>query len=288
MISINIDALKTFNILAKCGSFTKTAQILYMSQSAVSDRIRELESQLGQQLFYRDKRSVLLTPAGTALLPYANKITSLELEAITEVNLTSRYSDTIHIGFTHSLFDGFGLEILQEFIDSHPDISVKLSIAHSEEIIPQLENYDIAFTYEAVHFSSYTCQPFIVDQVVFVTSSKNQAYKSGITYETLAEMPLINTRLSDNDTWPFPGPRLYAIDINITSVARPLLLSGKWSGFTLKRMISDDLKNGQLIEVPVLDLELPQKQSYIIFKNTGKKNCIDEFLKVADNYLNQT
>ena len=68
---MNIEYLKTFVLLAENGSFSKTAKEQVLVQSTVSSRISELEKEIGQKLFVRNKNYSELTLAGKALLEYA-------------------------------------------------------------------------------------------------------------------------------------------------------------------------------------------------------------------------
>ena len=74
---MDTNLIKTFISLAETKNFNKTAENLYISQPTVSMRIKQLEDELGQTLFDRDKRNVELTAAGYAYLQYANKIIML-------------------------------------------------------------------------------------------------------------------------------------------------------------------------------------------------------------------
>ena len=66
------DLLKTFVEVSKTRHFGKAAENLYLTQAAVSSRVRQLESQLSVQLFFRQRNNIHLTPAGEKLLPLAD------------------------------------------------------------------------------------------------------------------------------------------------------------------------------------------------------------------------
>ena len=71
---MNTESISTFLILAEERSVKKTAQRLFVAQSTVSSRLRELEKELGQTLFERKPRSMTLTPAGQRLIAPARKM----------------------------------------------------------------------------------------------------------------------------------------------------------------------------------------------------------------------
>ena len=71
---MNTDLLRTFLEVAKTRHFGDAADNLYLTQSAVSSRIKQLESALGVRIFTRQRNNILLTPAGERLLPHAENL----------------------------------------------------------------------------------------------------------------------------------------------------------------------------------------------------------------------
>ena len=94
---MNIEYLKTFLALASNGNFTKTAQNLFISQSTVSIRIRELEKEIGKELFKRNHGAAVLTLPGKALVEYAEKIVGLEANAIEQASLAGTFSERFNV-----------------------------------------------------------------------------------------------------------------------------------------------------------------------------------------------
>ena len=71
---MNTTSLETFLALSKILNFTKASESLFVAQSTVTNRIAELEKELGQPLFVRSPRSLKLTEAGIKFIDYANRI----------------------------------------------------------------------------------------------------------------------------------------------------------------------------------------------------------------------
>src|SRR5436305_12850531 len=78
-VPLDLDQLQSFCAIADCGSFTEAARRVHKTQSAVSMQIKRLEERLGEELFLRDGRTVVLTSEGEALYGRARK--SLRLNA---------------------------------------------------------------------------------------------------------------------------------------------------------------------------------------------------------------
>ena len=81
-VNLNMDVLRTFVTGLELGSFSKAAQRLGRSQSAISTQLRRLEEQAGMPLFKKSGRGLALTSAGENLLSYAKRILELNDEAI--------------------------------------------------------------------------------------------------------------------------------------------------------------------------------------------------------------
>ena len=79
---IDVDQLRTFIVIAETGSFTKAADIVHKTQSAVSMQMKRLEERLDRPIFARDGRASKLTEDGERLLDYARRIVKLNMEAL--------------------------------------------------------------------------------------------------------------------------------------------------------------------------------------------------------------
>jgi DNA-binding transcriptional LysR family regulator len=83
---LDIDQLRTFVAIADTGSFTRAAEIVHKTQSAVSMQMKRLEDRVGRPIFERDGRLSKLTDDGERLLDYARRIVRLNLECMTSFN----------------------------------------------------------------------------------------------------------------------------------------------------------------------------------------------------------
>src|SRR5258708_25034028 len=79
---IDVEQLRTFIAIVETGSFTKAAEVVHKTQSAVSMQMKRLEERLGKAIFARDRRASKLTEDGDRLLDYARRIIKLHVEAL--------------------------------------------------------------------------------------------------------------------------------------------------------------------------------------------------------------
>ncbi|MEJ2654913.1 MAG: LysR family transcriptional regulator, partial [Acidihalobacter sp.] len=131
---MDISTLQAFTAIADHGSFSEAATRLHLTQPAVSKRIRQLESELGERLFDRVARSVQLTEAGRALLPSARRIL-LELNESRRLlaNLSGRVAGTLSIGTSHHIGLHRLPDLLRRYTHRYPDVDLDLRFLDSEE-----------------------------------------------------------------------------------------------------------------------------------------------------------
>ncbi len=145
---LNLHKLQVFVTVARVKSFTRAAEELLLTQSAVSQHIQGLEAQLGTRLFERSHRGVRLTRAGEVLLEYAQRILQLIAEAEEAVAATSERSASIlRIGGTPiaagCLLPGW----IRTFRQAHPRQRVSLHTASTDQVVADLlqDRLDLGF-----------------------------------------------------------------------------------------------------------------------------------------------
>lgn len=148
---MDTELLKTFMEVSRTRHFGKAAENLYLTQSAVSFRIRQLESLLGVDLFVRQRNNIQLTAAGERLIPLAENSVLLEQRIRKEIaSLTGRQQQLI-IGATPTLWEAWLQTHLQRCIDTLPEISLTALSHSSTNLVRQLieRTLDLAFVLDA-------------------------------------------------------------------------------------------------------------------------------------------
>ena len=126
--------LKAFITVADCRSFSDAADQLYITQSAISKRIAQLELQIGKKRFDRIARQVSLTEAGKELLPRAQRILKEYEDALQAINdLSGEASGTLRLAISHHL----GLHrlppVLKQFSQQYPNVTLDIEFMDSEK-----------------------------------------------------------------------------------------------------------------------------------------------------------
>lgn len=124
--TLDLNALRSFVAIAQTGSVTRAAGALHLTQSAVSMQLKRLEEALGQSLFDRRSKSMLLMPAGEQLLPYARRM--LQLNDEIWLRMTDQaYEGELCIGAPHDIVYPHLPEVLRMFAKAYPRVRVTLN-----------------------------------------------------------------------------------------------------------------------------------------------------------------
>lgn len=136
--------LKYFQTVANLQHISHAAEILSISQPALSRSIARLEKELGVKLFDRQKRSLALNQYGKLFLARVNKMISEFEEGKQELNdlLDPEYG-TVSLGFLHTLGTDFVPDLIGEFKKKHPNIKFNLFQNNSQLLVEQLEAGEI-------------------------------------------------------------------------------------------------------------------------------------------------
>jgi LysR family glycine cleavage system transcriptional activator len=163
-----LNPLRVFEAVARLGSFTKAADELYVSQSAVSRQVSILEDYLDVKLFNREQRGVSLTKIGEA---YQQQIgpAFAKISAATQDLLTSSLGGPVKVRAYTTFAAKWLMRRLPQFHTSHPDIEVRLSTDVSPVDFSK-EDIDLAIQFGEGSWSGVTCERLFDDEITPVCS----------------------------------------------------------------------------------------------------------------------
>lgn len=172
--NLDVGLLRTLIAVADCGSMSTAAGRLHMTQGAVSQRIKRLETATGQVLMQRDQLGTRLTPAGERLLASARQLVDLN-DAIL-ATLTPALSGRVRLGVPHDLIGTHLPPMLHHFAQRHPDIDVALVAGSSNELQRAWETHkvDLALIEEPV--GEGTGEQLSLEQPVWVGAAGGRAW----------------------------------------------------------------------------------------------------------------
>ena len=138
----DIDLLRTFLAIADTGSFSKAAERVFRTPSAVSMQVKKLEETLGTSVFERDSRSVKLTQSGEMLVSYARRILALSNEMMARF-VMPEMEGTVCLGAPDDYGERIMPQVLKRFAETHPNVQVNVIIETSDLLIKRFENGEL-------------------------------------------------------------------------------------------------------------------------------------------------
>lgn len=187
--------LKTFKTVVEAGGVQAASRVLHTVQSNVTARIRRLEEELEVSLFYRSGRSLKLTPAGSLLLDYAEKLLHLEQQTIQALHQMGSASGELRIGAMESFAAGRLPGLLQALRRLHPKLHPRISSDTSAELIDAVLEHrlDCAFVGGPVDHPLLHSTPVVTETLVLVSAKEGVVentfimFKEGCAYRQRAK-----------------------------------------------------------------------------------------------------
>ena len=203
---MHYDALTTFVTLAEVKNFTKTAELLHISQPSVSLHIKNLEKEFQTTLFLRSPKSVQITPTGQILYERAKQM--LATYAAAKDEIVAHYHavrGTLTIGASFTIGEYVLPPILARLQQEYPQLELQIIIGNTEEIIhlAKLLQIDIGLIEGQSHDQELIIHPFMQDELFIVASHDHPLTKcSSISISELQQQNWIARE-------PGSGTRIY-------------------------------------------------------------------------------
>jgi LysR family nitrogen assimilation transcriptional regulator len=191
---MDLKQLEYFRHVAELGSFTRAASFLSVVQPALSRQVRQLEVELGQNLFERNGRGVVLTDAGSRLLEHTRGILTQIGRARQELE-DQRNGDSGHfaLGLPPSLGSSVTVPLVKAFAQSLPNARLATVEGLSTYILEWLNvgRVDCALVYNATASAAVDLQPLLEDQLFLIAPLKPKSNRRPVSLAELAEHALI-------------------------------------------------------------------------------------------------
>lgn len=261
---VNLELYRVFYTVAKCGSLTKAAEELFISQPAVSQAIKQLENQLGTTLFNRTHKGMELSVQGGKLIfKQVEEALSLLEEAEQRLSeLKTTPTGMIRIGATDSIFSNVLADKIVQYNKKYPAVKIELITGTSPETITQLKENkcDVGFLNLPIEDKDVNFMGTVAHLSDCFVAGKNfsdlQGKKIGLS--ALQEYPLLmienNTvarRALSNYTQTL-GIQLHPdIEVENWDLMLKLVVKGMGIGCVPREYAQSVLDSGELFEVDV-------------------------------------
>ena len=181
--------IKVFLTVARMNSFTRAAEVLNLSQPAVTHQIKNLEGLLKARLFNRDQNRIELTNAGKIFLRYSEEINLLYQKAMAEIHdITNQMAGDVHLGAALIMGKYLLPRIFGNFKKMYPKVNLSMLVGNSKEILGFLEKgvIELAIVPEPIPSKDLVTFPFYRDYLTAVVyPSHPWCKKEAITVDEL-------------------------------------------------------------------------------------------------------
>jgi LysR family glycine cleavage system transcriptional activator len=283
----DIVTLQAFECAARHGNFTRAAEELNLTQSAISRQISELEAQTGMLLFERIRRRVVLSDAGRKFLPDVQRLL-LQSEQLMVRAVTSGASSTALSIATLPTFGSRWLTPrLHRFMELYPDTILNVGV-RSHPFDFDEEPFDIAIHYGQPVWAHGSCT-FLCNEVIVPVACSSFVRKANVTQiDQLMSLPLLHvaTRPKLWSEWfemqgisseaSYRGCRFDQFAMIIEAA-----ISGMGVALLPKYLIEGELASGRL--TVLFDVPLQTEKSYFIARPEGRPD--NQLVKAFQNWL---
>ncbi|MDK9725115.1 MAG: LysR family transcriptional regulator [Sterolibacteriaceae bacterium MAG5] len=292
--------LQVFHAVAKQLSFTKAAEVLFMTQPAVTFQIKQLEEHFNTRLFDRGHGRITLTPAGELVLQYAEKILNLSSEMDVRLGeMTGEIGGSLLVGASTTIAEFMLPRILGEFKSLHTNVRPRLIVANSEAIETRVAEHtlDIGFIESPSHQPNLQTEICCDDELVVICSPKFPLAKmKEISPQQLLEQPFVS-REPGSGTREFTDAYLRKSgvqpeDMNIVmEMGSPVALNGVVEtglGFAIasRGSVAKAQRLGDLVAIPMKP-RLIRTLSMVYPKEKFRSKLVTTFVEFASVKLRQ-
>lgn len=300
MIFFNIEVcmelrnINTFLKVAGTQNFSKAAEQLGYSQSAVTVQIRQLEDELQTQLFERIGKRVYLTEKGQEFVAYANDIMRVTDNARSFARQNNVLEGTLRIGGVESICTALLPDLLLKFYEICPNVQVTIKSGATDELMEMAKSNEIDFVYtldKKILGKEWTRAVITEEEIVFVTLADKINHSSHkISIQQLIEKPFILTErgaayqyelerlLSEKDLEINP-----ILEIGNTETIINLLKKGMGISFLPKFTVQKELDKNVLSEIKTNLSGVKMYGQLFYHKNKWITKQMRKFIELVEN-----
>ena len=284
--------LEVFLTLAREGKFSRAAEKLHRTQSAVSQSIHKLEEDVGEPLFDRSSRDGRLTDAGRVLQEYAERLLNLRADAtgaLAELRELQRGKLAIAANEFTALYL---LPVLAEFRRLHPMIRIMVQRSLGSRIPGDVLRHNSelgVLTYDPEEPQLHSIVVYLDELILVVPPTHPLAAESQVSIRQLGAESFVAHIVSSPyrekviDAFKRHKTPLH-MDIELPTLQAIKRFVAMGNGVALLPEISveNELARGELVRIPVRELRLHRKLRLVYRKSAGISHAARAFLKVAE------
>lgn len=290
---MEIRQLQTFVQAAQLESFSKTAEMLGYSQSAITVQMRLLETELNTRLFDRMGKRVVLTQQGREFLKSANKILYEVNKASKSMNEDRELTNPLHVGTIESLCTAKFPRILSEFHSLHPRVNLQITVDSPEKLIRMMEHneLDLIYILDTPRWDENWVKVMeLAEPVVFVASAASRfAGKERLVLDDILQEPFFLTEKHANYRQALDQQLALrrqsispVLEISDTEFIIRMLELNQGLSFLPYFAVEQDIYKHRIITLDVKDVHISMYRQIFYHKNKFRTREMEEFIRLAD------
>ena len=290
--------LQVFHAVAKQLSFTKAAEVLFMTQPAVTFQIRQLEEQFNTRLFDRGHGRISLTAAGNVALEFAERILSLSTELDNRLQeISGQLGGPLHIGASTTVAEYMLPRVLGAFKARFPAVVPQLFVANSDAVQIRVaeRSLDIGFIEGDSHMATLVADVCCNDELQVTCAPSHPLAKLNCVtpaslagYANISREPGSGTReVIDNylqTAGMAPDSLQRVMELGSPEAMKGLVATGLGFSIMSRASVINEIRLGQLVQIPLAP-RLIRQLSVVYPKERIHSGLVSNFVQFAKQHL---
>jgi len=291
---MDLRQLEMFRAVAEQGTFTKAAERLHVSQSAVSRQVQLLEEELGGVLLHRSGRGVTLTEAGELLLRMTHRVERDVQEALAQISQThSLQRGVLHIGGGMTVCLYVLPRLLKKYRRQYPRVDFRVTTGSSDKILELMRAHDVDVALLTLPIVSKDIEvlPALSEEMVIVTAPGHPLSRERtVDPKSLARYPLIlyeagsNTRKVLDRFFQEEGvPVEVAMETENVEIIKAMVASGLGVTIVPYTPVAKDVRAGRIAYARFRGRRLVRETGWVFLKSEYRPRAAMELIRVFDD-----
>jgi len=284
--------LKLFYTVAQLKSFTRAAQVLNLTQPAITFQIKNLEDHFQTRLFYRDANKISLTPSGRVLYKHVETILGEYEEAKKEIaKVSGKLRGEIRIGIASLLGKYLLPKLIGHFKSEHSLIEIMMLVGNSGKLVQELKEHalDLVIVSEPITAQHFIVRPFLDDELVVIINPYHKwANRDFIDVDDLLTESFVDREKGSGTREVFKNflstQNIGIKNLNVimtlggSEAVKSAIESGVAYGIVSKMAVRREIEMGLLKQVKIKDVVLKRKFLIVYPPKQYNRHLIKTFL----------
>lgn len=277
--------------LVKTKSYTKTAELLYVSQPTVTHHIKSLEQEFNCKIFEYDNKELKLTYKGKLIKDFVEKISVMYKDFETEIEAVDSEYKIYNLGTSNNITSYYLLDIVEHIYKDLNRIKLNILIKDNQKLIESLDSGKVDFIITDKFFDQTKYEKILLEKSEYcLVCGKNNPlrFKKNVLFQDLLDQVLYinpkNELLIQNLKL-----RYYTLEnlknsiiIENYPIIKKLVMNDLGISFIARELITNEIENGELFVIDFKDFTI-DKEIYFVYNKTSLKE--EQYYKIYNNFL---